>query len=288
MHRFPSYVDLEFTARCNLKCGFCFGPADDGGQTPDLDATFWKRVLVGIREKGCTGIVVSGGEPTLYPHLRELLSYAKGLGLQTVLSTHGRHEARLLAVAEYCDWIALPVDAVSKQSLVDLRGDEWGLARAITLAEKLKAETAGQVNIKLGSVATRLNCKEVVDLATRLADAQHLPFDTWKIYQYTPRRKFADRREIYEISNSGFSVLSERVESTGVKRRLNTVFSSHLRRRRAYLFVYPDGTLAIPNEGETFSDIVVGNIVSEGDAVLDRVQSYEFFSNEQNFETTYG
>lgn len=288
MSSFPSYVDLEFTARCNLKCGFCFGPADDGGRTPNLDVDFWKRVMDGICRRGCIGIVVSGGEPTLYPHLKELLSYAKHLGLQTVLSTHGRHEARLLAVAANCDWIALPVDAVSKKFLVQLRGDEWGLVCATALATTLKLKTAERVKIKIGSVATRLNCNEIVELANCLAGMPSLPFDSWKIYQYTPRRKFSDRREIYEISDTEFRTLSDRVEATGVSRCINTVFSSHLRRRRAYLFVYPDGTVAIPNEGENFSDIVVGNLMSEGDAALDRVDAYELFSNEQNFEVTYG
>jgi len=261
---------------------------DEEGKTPDLDVAFWKRVIDGISHRGCTGIVVSGGEPTLYPALSELLTYAKLLGLQTVLSTHGRHEARLLAVVNACDWIALPVDAVSRESLVALRGDTWGLNRAIALAERLKSETGGRVSIKLGTVATRLNCGEVVELGRKLADMPNLPIDTWKIYQYTPRRKFADRKEIYEISDFDFQELSDRVEATRVSRRLNTVFSSHASRRRAYLFVYPDGTLAIPNEGEDFSDIVVGNFLTDGDMALDRVKSFEFSSNTKNFESTYG
>ena len=288
MPRFPSFVDLEFTARCNLKCGFCFGPADDGGKTPHLDPEFWIGVIDAIRSRGCLGIVVSGGEPTLYPHLKQLLAYAQQRGLQTVLSTHGRHESRLLDVAGNCDWIALPVDGVSKDSLVEMRGDSWGLARADELAKILKDTTGGRVSIKLGSVATRLNRREVVHLANSLLDLELMNFDTWKIYQYTPRRKFAERKEMYEISDELFDNLRQDVEATGLAKRLNTVWSSHQRRRRAYLFVYPDGTLAIPNEGESFGDVVIGNVVTDGFSVFDRVRAYEFFSNDQNFVLTYG
>lgn len=288
MNGFPSYVDLEFTARCNLKCGFCFGPADDAGRTPDLDAAFWARAIDAIADRGCAGIVISGGEPTLYPHLKALLDRAKSRGLQTVLSTHGRHEARLFAVAQSCDWIALPVDGYSRDSLVEMRGDGWGLRQAASLAERLKNATHGHVSIKLGSVATRLNAGEIPQLAAALAGLQSRPFDTWKIYQYTPRRKFANRRDLYEISDDAYAVMTGAVEVTGITQLLNTVFSSHAARRRAYLFIYPDGTLAIPNEGHDFSDIVVGNLAHEGEAALDKVRAFGLFLNEQNFETTYG
>lgn len=288
MPGFPSFVDLEFTARCNLKCGFCFGPADDGGKTPDLGLEFWIGVIDAIHSRGCSGIVVSGGEPTLYPHLKQLLACAQQWGMQTVLSTHGRHELRLLDVAQNCDWIALPVDGVSKGSLVEMRGDSWGLARADKLAKILKETTGGHVSIKLGSVATRLNRREIGHLANLLLDLEPMNFDTWKIYQYTPRRKFADRKEMYEISDESFDSVRQDVEATGVTQRLNTVFSSNQRRRRAYLFVYPDGTVAIPNEGHSFGDTVIGNVATDGVSVFDRVGAYEFFSNEENFVTTYG
>lgn len=288
MSRFPRFVDLEFTARCNLKCGFCFGPNDDGGKTSHLDPELWIGVIDAIHSRGCSGIVVSGGEPTLYPHLKELLAYAQQRGVQTVLSTHGRHEARLLELAGNCDWIALPVDGASKGSLVEMRGDSWGLASADQLTKMLKDATGGRVSIKLGSVATRVNHHEILHLANSLLELEPMNFDTWKVYQYTPRRKFADRKELYEISDQSFDRIRQDVEATGVTQRLNTVFSSHKRRRRAYLFVYPDGTLAIPNEGESFGDIVIGNVVTDGISVFDRVGAYEFLSNEENFLLTYG
>ena len=286
MNGFPRYVDLECTARCNLKCGFCFGPADDR-TVSDLDYTFWRKVLVAIARRGCVGITVSGGEPTLYPELGNLLSYAKELGMQTVLSTHGRHEKRLLSVVDSCDWVALPVDVATPEALHLMRGGAWGLSEATALAERLKLHTNNRVRIKLGTVATRINQAEIVGLAERLNDLPNMPFDIWKIYQYTPRRKYAESRSIYEINTGAFHALASDVRATGVCNQISTVFSSHDLRRRAYLFVYPDGTLAIPNEGKDFSDIVVGNLTTEGDAAFDRIQHYDLTSNCDNFEMTY-
>ncbi len=286
MSGFPKYVDLEFTTRCNLKCGFCFGPINDR-YVPDLDFSFWRNVLVAIAQRGCVGIVISGGEPTLYPRLGDLLTLAKELGMKTVLSTHGRHEKQLVKIVALCDWIALPVDAATPDALRLMRGDSWGLDEAISLAGRLKFHTNGRLRTKLGTVATRVNRQNIVELARSLNSTPYLPFDTWKIYQYTPRRKFAKLRDIYDISNEAFHTLARDTRETGVCERINTVFSSHDQRRRAYLFVYPDGTLTVPNEGSDFSDIVMGNVVVDGEAVFDRIQNHELFSNDNNYETTY-
>jgi len=54
---FPEIVDVEFSARCNLKCGFCFGPTDDR-RLPDLPTTFWLTALTLIRAHGAKGIAL--------------------------------------------------------------------------------------------------------------------------------------------------------------------------------------------------------------------------------------
>ena len=286
MNAFPSYVDLEFTARCNLACGFCFGPHDDR-RSADLGHEFWGNVIAEVARRGAQGIVVSGGEPTLVAGLPALLAAAKALGLKTVVSTHGRLTSKVAKIAAHCDWIALPADAASREGLIEMRGDAWGLPQAAALARELK-EVAPHVRIKLGSVGTRLNTRELVRLAQDLRAYDPMPFDTWKIYQYTPRRKFASRRELYEISDARFAALENAMRATGVTESIYTVFSSHAARRRAYLFVYPDGTVAIPNEGESFGDLVLGNAGVDGMAVFDRVAALLLGENTRNFEVTYG
>lgn len=285
---FPTYVDLEFTARCNLQCGFCFGPPILGGREKDLLPEFWERVIGEVARRGARGIVVSGGEPTLYAPLRTLLEFAKSLDLQTVLSTHGRFADRVLSVAMHCDWIALPVDGRDVETVRRMRGDDWGIDAATSLAARLRAATAGRVQIKLGSVATASNGESLVRLAERLTEIHDLPFQTWKLYQYTPRRKFAHRADEFNVTDHDFAALEAAIVATGIVDRLHTVFSSHASRRRAYLFVYPDGTVAIPNEGTQFGDIVLGNCAREGDIVFDRVSRHELFANCANFERTYG
>lgn len=287
MHQFPKYVDLEFTARCNLKCGFCFGPVDHGRKELDLKPRFWVGVIDELHRRGCEGIVVSGGEPTLYPALAELLQHAKGLGLKIVVSTHGRHTGHVLKIARFCDWIALPVDAATEQVLTTMRGDTWGIDAAQRLATQIKDETGGVTQVKLGTVATAVNKDQVRMLAEAICAVDYDCFDTWKIYQYTPRRKFRAQREIYELSDADYEKLTKSIQSTALFHRLNIVFSSNQSRRDAYLFVYPDATVASPNNGTDFGDVVLGNLQHEGMSVLDGAQRLSFDRNAANYETTY-
>lgn len=283
--KFPEFIDLEFSARCNLRCGFCFGPVDDR-TVPDLPLKFWETLLRALHQRGTRGIVVSGGEPTLYPHLPRLIRLAKSLRLKTVVSTHGRHTDRVLGIAKITDWIALPVDALNPEDVRALRGDAWGIEACCALADQIRLTTTAR--IKLGTVATRRNTDEVLRLAEYLnaIDAAAL-FDTWKIYEYTPRRKYAADRELYQMEPGQFDLLRLQIEHTGATTRLRTVFSSNRSRRSAYLFIYPDGTTAIPNQGEDFGDLVVGNAYVEGPEVLDRLADLNVANNAPNFLATY-
>ena len=281
---FPNYVDVEFSARCNLRCGFCFGPTDDH-HVVDLPISFWLETINQIAKRGATGIVVSGGEPTIYPHLIELLLQAKRQGLSVVISTHGRHRERVLRCASLVDWIALPVDGYSPSSLRILRGDTWGIENAEELAAMVK-EANPHVKLKLGTVATKLNLVEIEKLGVHIARHGTL-FDTWKVYQYTPRRKFRDRRAEFEVSTGEFDHLGRLLGSTGVLNKVHTVLSGHELRRHAYLFVYPDGTVTIPNVGSGFDDLVLGNLLRDGWGVLDQTETHRLFNNYANYVTTY-
>lgn len=88
---FPGRIaSLVFLGGCNLSCPFCHNPAlveapDDLPDYP-LEALFaeleQRRVFI-------DGVVVSGGEPTLYPELLPLMQRIKSMGLQVKLDTNG-------------------------------------------------------------------------------------------------------------------------------------------------------------------------------------------------------
>jgi len=63
---------LQVTRECNQECRFCSNPPT--GKTISLESA--KKIVDDYIAKGFEGLVLGGGEPTLYPGLAELIKYS--------------------------------------------------------------------------------------------------------------------------------------------------------------------------------------------------------------------
>ncbi len=77
------------TARCNLRCLHCYSSSDAAVAEQELSTEQAKQLIDQIADYGCPAILFSGGEPMLRPDLFELIAYAAGRKLRTVISTNG-------------------------------------------------------------------------------------------------------------------------------------------------------------------------------------------------------
>lgn len=82
---------LQVTRECNQRCRFCSNPANS--RTISLPAA--KKIIDGYARAGAAGIIFTGGEPTLYPGLGELITYARSRGLPPRVTTNGQKAASL-------------------------------------------------------------------------------------------------------------------------------------------------------------------------------------------------
>ncbi|MFW6139283.1 MAG: radical SAM protein [Spirochaetota bacterium] len=67
----PSLMVISPTMKCNLNCYGCY--AGDYQKAQDLDMSVINRVINEAKNMGMFFFVISGGEPTYWPHLLELL-----------------------------------------------------------------------------------------------------------------------------------------------------------------------------------------------------------------------
>jgi pyruvate formate lyase activating enzyme len=112
----PSMVDFPgrlacvlFTTGCNFSCGFCHNAPLLGERKPGLT---WERLDSACREfrqSWVRGAVVTGGEPTLWRSLPQLLEFLSGHGFQLKLDTNGSRPADLERVLERLDYVAMDV-----------------------------------------------------------------------------------------------------------------------------------------------------------------------------------
>ncbi|MFN2303778.1 MAG: radical SAM protein [Anaerolineales bacterium] len=89
----PYRMDLALTYRCNNDCSHCYNARSR--HFPEMNLMQWKKVIDIVWSLRIPHVVFTGGEPTLYHHLPELVAYAEEIGLITGLNTNGRKLADL-------------------------------------------------------------------------------------------------------------------------------------------------------------------------------------------------
>ncbi len=70
------FLWLELTGKCQLSCSHCYADSGPAGAHGSMAVGDWRRVLDQAAELGIGMVQFIGGEPTLHPHLPELLEYA--------------------------------------------------------------------------------------------------------------------------------------------------------------------------------------------------------------------
>jgi Fe-coproporphyrin III synthase len=79
---------IEITGRCNLRCRHCYNEAG-----PAIHEELSKKELFTLFDEcvsmGITRINISGGEPLLHPHWRDIIEYSDNAGLTALISTNG-------------------------------------------------------------------------------------------------------------------------------------------------------------------------------------------------------
>ena len=80
------YLMVEVTDRCNLRCRHCY--LGDAGST-DLDPGILEALLDGFDDMGGLRLMITGGEPLLYPGFPALNEALAGRSFRPVLITNG-------------------------------------------------------------------------------------------------------------------------------------------------------------------------------------------------------
>lgn len=73
----PYIVALEVTLRCNMRCLHCGSNADGNPREREMTLSEWKRVVDELIDLGAEYFTLSGGEPFVWAHWRELASHIR-------------------------------------------------------------------------------------------------------------------------------------------------------------------------------------------------------------------
>lgn len=132
---------IAFTPGCNMRCGFCHNPEFVlPEKIRELQADFIEeQTFFNFLEKRrglLEGVVVSGGEPTIWRDLPEFLRRIKEKGFLTKLDTNGNHPAMLRALLDekLLDYVAMDV----KTSLAEYSKLVGGTVKSENIEESIR------------------------------------------------------------------------------------------------------------------------------------------------------
>ena len=84
-------ISLALSQVCNLKCPFCYANKNNIEINKDKKISFEKakNTILQAKKIGVKTITLVGGEPFLYPEIKELISFINSNNLTTVIFTNG-------------------------------------------------------------------------------------------------------------------------------------------------------------------------------------------------------
>ncbi|MEU5424251.1 radical SAM protein [Streptomyces olivoreticuli] len=82
---------LEVTGFCNEACDHCYADSSPRGTHGTMAVSDWTSVIDQLADMGTKDVQFIGGEPTLYPHLRELITHAHGAGVSVEVFSNMTH-----------------------------------------------------------------------------------------------------------------------------------------------------------------------------------------------------
>ena len=216
-------VNYHLLYACNMSCGFCFATFLD---TRESGRALKKEQALEVVDRLCHAnfgkINFAGGEPTLSPHLPDLIRAAKLHGRTTSIVTNGSRltEEWLDELAPYLDIIALSIDSVDPEIQLRIGRVEKGVGKEPITADHYRflagAIRDRGIRLKVNTVVNAHNLSE--ELWPFVRDIQP---ERWKIFQVLPVIGQNDTNiEEFKITQSQFESYVERnrvVENDGVR-----------------------------------------------------------------------
>ena len=173
--RTPRSLTLEITARCNLRCRYCYFFNNPAVEYRDLPTDEWLTFFDELGSLGVMNVTLAGGEPFIREDLPELLEgIVRNRMRFSFLSNGGLIDdeiAAFIAGTGRCDYVQVSVDGSRAEIHDSCRGQGSfdGAIRGIRTLQRHRINVAVRVTIH------RNNVHDLENIARFLLDELGLP-----------------------------------------------------------------------------------------------------------------
>ncbi len=159
-----SWAVIEVTDYCNFNCKWCFANSGQNLSPRHMGKENLKTLITALANSGLKQITLSGGEPTLYPHLKEVIEEAHSYGLVVHMNTNGYLLSKELATelkSAGLSQVQINIDSLDPRKHDYVRGKKGSFLRAI---KALKNAREARLTCVSQTVLTKENENEIVDI----------------------------------------------------------------------------------------------------------------------------
>ena len=237
-------VNYHLIKNCNMRCQHCFSDFSEVLEDK-INYTYAKQIIQELSKiKSFRKLNFSGGEPTMFKRIEQLIKFAKELNFETSMVTNGyillKSHKLLDELKEYLDILAFSIDSFDHELNVK-KGRRVGKKKKETISHKDFLQLAQRCNdygikIKVNTVISSLNCSEF--LANKIVALKPI---RWKILRMLPVKSQNDEAVNYfptDEEYNNFIINNKKVaERLGVK----VVTEDNEDMTGSYLMISPDG-----------------------------------------------
>jgi radical SAM protein with 4Fe4S-binding SPASM domain len=159
-----TWAHVELTNLCNFKCKWCYAGSGHNQNYTHLSKENASKLIKILANSGIKQITCSGGEPLMFPHIRDFIEQASDQGMIVHINTNGYFLTKKLA-SELKDvglsQVQINIDSLNPKKHDSIRGKKGSFEKSI---EALKNAIDVGITAVSQTVITRQNKNEVFDI----------------------------------------------------------------------------------------------------------------------------
>ena len=250
----PARLDLVLTKACNLRCTFCISYDSLGGQRW-MDFSLYERIARKLFATAHRVYFCSGGEPLLYPKIREALRLARHYRTFTTMVSNGtllnRETSQWLARDQSLHELQISFDGARKETLERIRHGasyETILENIDFLSALKRRERLSYPRLSFHYIVMKSNAEELPDIfkiCSRYGVSR-----VWVDYLNVANEIEANESLFFhrELAAQIFAESKRRAREEGIGLKLPPLPGQVQRRKRCsypwqFVLIEPDGSI---------------------------------------------
>lgn len=182
-NKLPCWAVVEVTGYCNFNCKWCFANAASNLNPIHMEKEKAESLIETLAANDVTQVTFSGGEPTLYPYLKDIIKKTRDHGMIAHMNTNGfllsKEFARELKDAGLSQ-VQINIDSLDPDRHDYIRGKKGSFHRAI---QALKNAREAGLTCVSQTVLTKENENEIIDI---FRFARSMGIQRCRVWDMTP------------------------------------------------------------------------------------------------------